>query len=212
MILAIETSTPQASLALLDPCPAQWRFETAFHSDRAHNSAIFGPLQKTLDALDHSGSSLTGIAIGTGPGSYGGVRVGIAVGTALAMTHHLPLIGWPSFATLGRDIWVAGDARRGAYYLARIEAHRLIGEPSILERDAFLAEIAKLETRQEPIVTMDAAIPLNHPWIQPAQPTAATLARIAAEQPPSAWRPPTTHPIEPIYLRPPHITQAKKSH
>src|SRR5690349_3926881 len=71
-ILAIESSAPRGSLAL-------WRDGRLvevqeFQSERAHNSVLFAPLNAVL----HQSEALDLIVCGTGPGSYSGVRVGIA--------------------------------------------------------------------------------------------------------------------------------------
>ena len=51
-ILAIETSVPQASIALWSD--GNWLFKAAFTSDRNHNSTVFNPLAVT--AVSGSGS------------------------------------------------------------------------------------------------------------------------------------------------------------
>src|SRR6188508_260420 len=71
-ILAVESSAPRGSLAL-------WRDGRLvdvreFQSERAHNSVLFTP----LDAVLRQAEALTLIVCGTGPGSYSGVRIGIA--------------------------------------------------------------------------------------------------------------------------------------
>jgi len=125
MILAIETSTPHASLALFDPATDAVVVERAFSSDRAHDSVIFAPLQEVLDIL--SDRPLRGIVLGTGPGSYSGVRVGIAVASALGLAKSCPVIGLPSIVALAPDALVVGDARRQTYYAAEVRSHRLVG-------------------------------------------------------------------------------------
>ena len=87
--LAIETSTTQGSVALMRD--GECLLERAFASERSHNSQIFAPLQ---EALELATPDL--IAVGTGPGSYTGARIGIAAGIGISLTHSASLIGIPS--------------------------------------------------------------------------------------------------------------------
>ena len=93
-IVAIETSSPRGSVA---------RYEDGrvvevigFTSDRSHNSVIFAPLAAALKA-----GPPDLIVAGTGPGSYSGIRVGIAAGLGISLTHGVPLIGLPSLTAFG---------------------------------------------------------------------------------------------------------------
>ena len=88
MILALETSTRRASLAVVSGSDGELCWEAAFETDRSHNSKIFDPVQ---EALDRFGDALTAIAVGIGPGSYGGIRVGIAVANGLSVSRGLPV-------------------------------------------------------------------------------------------------------------------------
>ena len=93
-ILAIESSTPRGSLAL-------WRDRRLvaveeFQSERAHNSVLFGPLEAVLRQAE----ALDLIVCGTGPGSYSGVRVGIAAAIGVSLARCVPLIGMPSVCAL----------------------------------------------------------------------------------------------------------------
>ncbi len=197
-ILAIETSTPQASLAVLNDAGADLLFETQFSSDRAHNSRIFEPLKLALEAA----SSLTRVVVGTGPGSYSGVRVGIAVANGLAAARGVEAIGFPTLCSLLENGLVVGDARRNSFFIAEIAAHRLKSPPQVLTADEFAGCIEKSAQNAVPIVTMDAKIPLELPEIARRVPQAREIGRLAAKLPVQ------TSPIEPVYVREPYITQA----
>jgi tRNA threonylcarbamoyl adenosine modification protein YeaZ len=56
------------------------------------------------------------IAVGTGPGSYTGIRVGTALAKALAYGWEVPLIGFCSLKAFSRDLPVLVDARMGGFY------------------------------------------------------------------------------------------------
>ena len=90
MILALETSTRDASLAVRDRATGALVHESVFTTERAHNAVIFGPVETIVKEYR---DRLTGIVVGLGPGSYGGVRVGIAVANGLSIAMGLPLAG-----------------------------------------------------------------------------------------------------------------------
>jgi len=205
MILALETSTPRASLALFGSEENAVIAERAFVSHRGHNSAIFAPLAELLDLL--ADRPLERIVLGTGPGSYGGVRVGIAVATALGIARGVPVLPWPSITTLAPDALVVGDARRGHFYVAEVRACRLTAPPQLCEADVF-RDIVVGRAEDLDLVTSDATSPGDFP-ARLAVPSAATLARIAANLPEEERFFLEGTPPEPIYLRAPYITTPK---
>ena len=93
MILAIETSTTGASLALVGRQGGDVLWQASFESDRLHNAKIFDPV---AEALDISRGKLGRIVVGLGPGSYSGIRVGIAVANGLGLALDVPVAWvWP---------------------------------------------------------------------------------------------------------------------
>lgn len=139
LTLVLETSTSRGSLALLEG--ERLRETHGFEALRGHNSAIFDPLESLLAGLSsHAESRLSRLVVGTGPGSYTGVRIAIAIADALALSHGAELVGASSFigAECGgeRDrYWMVGDARRQSWYRAEIRDGRLSG-PVVTESRA----------------------------------------------------------------------------
>lgn len=204
MWLAIETSSPQASLALFEPASREAVWSDHFFTDRSHNSRIFGPVS---EALEISGRSLDRILVGTGPGSYSGIRVGISVANGLEIALGAQIAGISSFAAIEpnlSDYLVAGDARRQTFYIARVTDGKLDDEPVLMDGAEFAYRLK--ETGELPIFTMDESIAKNYPGIEPRFPDAIHFAR----QFEHFSEIHDGHPIEPHYLRPPYITQAKK--
>ena len=199
MILAIETSTPKASLAVLNPASGGLVFETEFSSDRAHNAAIFEPLGKALDVA----GKLSRIIVGTGPGSYGGVRVGIAVANSLAVAHGAEVLGIPSIVSLAESALVVGDARRKSFFAVEVRERSLVETPRVLNEQEFVDWVGKAVDSGEPVLTTDAKPPLDLPGILVATPGASILAAVGANMPVESV------PIEPLYIREPYITTPK---
>ncbi|MEM7009965.1 MAG: tRNA (adenosine(37)-N6)-threonylcarbamoyltransferase complex dimerization subunit type 1 TsaB [Verrucomicrobiota bacterium] len=201
MILAIESSTPKGGLALLDPETDEVVFERGFQSDRAHNSVIFEPLEAALDSVEAKPSL---IVVGTGPGSYGGVRVGIAVANALSVAFNAQVIGLPSICALETDVddyLVAGDARRNSFYIATIQNRQLQAAPEVFDPDEFTQTITN---SQLPVLSTDPKPPHGLEVIALTKPNALQLARLAVNAEI------VNRPIEPLYIREPYITTPKR--
>jgi len=126
-ILAVDASTLRASAALLGPGDADWGRWLQAEGERG--SASLAPAVAELLAARALGpEQLEGFVVGTGPGSYTGLRSGIAFVRALAFALKLPLAGVSSFALAAqaalsahpeaREVSVWLDARRGEAYRA----------------------------------------------------------------------------------------------
>lgn len=193
-ILALETSTRHGSLAV-------WRDgalvrEWAFTSDRSHNSQLFTPLR---EAWARGQPNL--LVVGTGPGSYSGIRVALSAAVGLSVAAQAPLLGWPSLTAFDAPshALVIGDARRGSAFVATLVDGRLESEPELLP----LAELPERLAGQS-VWTFDET-PLVA-QAQLARPTAAWLARRAAALSTEEITHLTATPAEPLYLRAPYIT------
>lgn len=204
IVLAIDTSTPRGEIALvrLDVAGAPETLAAAsFESDRSHNALVFEPLARLLrdgPAPDH-------IIVGTGPGSYTGIRIGIAAAHGLATGLGLPWSGHDSLSTLADEAnyYVAGDARRDGFYLATIRNGRMLLPAEIFP----LAELDdRLSCLTGPIYTTDAR-PLDS-RLSISSPSAVRLAAFANTSRATTG---LHEPIEPIYLRAPHITLPTKA-
>nr|WP_246418134.1 tRNA (adenosine(37)-N6)-threonylcarbamoyltransferase complex dimerization subunit type 1 TsaB [Haloferula luteola] len=205
-MLTIESSTNRASLALFRD--SECVFEDAFESDRNHNALLFAPLEKALALL--AGESLTEVVIGTGPGSYSGTRVGIAAGQGVALVHACPAIGLSSLLATSVTEGVAiGDARRGSAWWAAIGT--ALPEPELIDPH----ELAERLQSAENVFSFENVTRLGLPKnleIAHLHPTAAALGRAWFDLDDDARRSLRTLPPQPAYLRPPHITVAKKGH
>jgi len=206
MILAIETSTTEASLALVKRRGGAVLWQASFASDRLHNAKIFAPV---AEALDVSRGRLGRIVVGLGPGSYSGIRVGIAVANGLGLALEVPVVGLASIAVLSDDaeFIVTGDARRSSYYLARITNRRLEQEPEMVGKSQWLDGLAKLRkkglniyTTEKPLVAQDGC------GIELRRPEARELAREAMAMGAREWTDLASRPLQPVYLRAPYIT------
>jgi tRNA threonylcarbamoyl adenosine modification protein YeaZ len=91
MILAIDTSTDNASLALVqgDEAPTEltWRCE------QNHTVELLPHLARLLGEVKTDISSISGVIVAKGPGSFNGLRAGISTAKGLAFSLGIPIIG-----------------------------------------------------------------------------------------------------------------------
>jgi tRNA threonylcarbamoyladenosine biosynthesis protein TsaB len=124
------------------------------------------------------GGDLTAVVVLTGPGSYSGVRAGMAAALGLALARAIPLHGLGNLAAVaaavprdGADFTVVSDAGRGGVYAAQFSGRAPREQLSPVQRfsadrvDArsrlfACAEIAGLAAEQlEPLRVLAAAVP-----------------------------------------------------
>ena len=147
-VLALETSGPLASVALANA--EGLVAETAFRHRLDLSRLLIPRVRDLLADNDWKPTDLDGIAVAVGPGSFTGLRIGVAAAKTLAFALERPLIGISSLLALGlcapvearQTIWAALPGTRGRLFAGsfRYEAGHL--EAFSLERDLALAELA----------------------------------------------------------------------
>ena len=94
LLLAIDTATRMASLALHDG--ARVRVELSWESPDHHTVELTPRIAGMLAQLEAKVSDWAGIAVSLGPGSFTGLRVGLAAAKGLAISRGLKLVGVPT--------------------------------------------------------------------------------------------------------------------
>ena len=216
--LFIESSTPRASLALLRG--SEVMFEEAFTGDRSHNALLFAPLARALECLA-DGEKLSGVVIGTGPGSYSGTRVGIAAGQGIALVHGCPAVGLSSLlavpSAFGGNALAIGDARRGAVWRVATDAVREGSEPELCHIDQLSEEVRASLDKGQTVFSFESVARIGLPAelvaaVVPEHPDALHLARAWQNLPATERGRIDSLSPQPAYLRPPHVTMAKPGH
>src|SRR5687768_4095576 len=139
LVLALDTTTRTGSCALARD--GRVLREEASDAERGHAERLPGDL---ASLLEHAGVELREVdafAVATGPGSFTGLRIGIATMQGLAVAMGKPLIGVSAFdalATMAGEstphggriaTWI--DAWRGEVYAALYENGREIAAPTV---------------------------------------------------------------------------------
>jgi tRNA threonylcarbamoyladenosine biosynthesis protein TsaB len=94
VLLAIDTSTRNVGIALYDGI--QVICETIWTSHDYHTVELSPAIVDTLARARFDIHNLKLIAVATGPGSFTGLRIGMAVAKGLALACHLPIVGIPT--------------------------------------------------------------------------------------------------------------------
>ena len=123
LVLGIETSTPQASVAIGSE---QGVIASAMVSRGAsYNEFLLPAVRFCLDEAGLDYRNLGGVAVSLGPGLFTGMRVGVATAKALAQALSVPICGMASLDLVAyevryspKTICVALDARRGEVFTA----------------------------------------------------------------------------------------------
>ncbi len=150
MLIAIDTATDQASLALHDGFRV--RAEQTWEARRRQTRELSPRLAQAMEQVDLRPKQLSGVAITIGPGSFTGLRIGMSVAKGLAVAQNLPLVGVPTLdvvaAAQGRDrrrlgaVLQAGRRRIAiAFYRWRFGGWQIQEEPRLATWASLAEEI-----------------------------------------------------------------------
>lgn len=166
--LALDTSSRRASVALWDG------ERTVAHGENndpsKHAEALVGLIDRLLSDAGWAKSQIDLVACGTGPGSFTGVRVGLATAKGIALALDRPLVGVSSLAAMAGALFAeAGafasndnppdllvpllDARKGEIFWAAFDRNlSVVVPPSHAARAALAAQLTAKGSRDRVLV------------------------------------------------------------
>jgi tRNA threonylcarbamoyl adenosine modification protein YeaZ len=212
LLLAFDTATPAVTVALHDGA-AVIAQECAVDA-RRHGELLAVFIDKVLRDVGAGRGDLTDIAVGTGPGPYTGLRVGLVTARVLASALRIRTDGICSLdviaadaqlAAAGSEYLVATDARRREVYWARYTAAGerangpYVGRPSDLPAGL---PVAGGGAEEYPELGGGTAAPIPPRYPSAARLAALAMARLAVGAEPG--------PAEPLYLRRPDAREPGK--
>jgi tRNA threonylcarbamoyladenosine biosynthesis protein TsaB len=152
MLLAIDTSTETAGLALLR-LDGTVQSELVWQAGRNHTAEMHPAMRDLLRRARLTVRDLAGIIVARGPGSFTGIRVGVSTAKGLALGLGVPIVGVETleaaaypFLWSGMPVWAVVDAGRGQVAAA---AFRSDGDAS--DDGGF----SWRKTREEAVLTPD---------------------------------------------------------
>jgi tRNA threonylcarbamoyladenosine biosynthesis protein TsaB len=187
--------------------------------------ALLPLVDQTLLQAAVSSAAIDIVAVATGPGSFTGIRVGLAAAQGIALGLGVPLVGVTGFeaavaaaresAAERKLLLVALESRRQDVYLQLFDAVRrpLTAAAAVLPEALAEITIAAASSRFPVAITGDAALRAAAALdakglpnlVVDAEPAVVGVLRVARER----WRRGERGgPAHPFYLRPPDVTVA----
>jgi tRNA threonylcarbamoyladenosine biosynthesis protein TsaB len=126
-ILAIDTALPAVSACVLTEGATTPEAEESLGMARGHAEALIPLIERVMARVEGGFASLDRVAVTVGPGSFTGLRVGIAAARAIALAGNIPAVGVSTLAALAAPlileeepgtIVVAVDAKHSHVYFA----------------------------------------------------------------------------------------------
>jgi tRNA threonylcarbamoyl adenosine modification protein YeaZ len=212
LLLALDSSTPRVTVALVDVAPDAAVRVLAEHADDAgnrHGELLAPAIARVLATVDAKPQDLGAIACGLGPGPFTGLRVGIVTAASIADGLNVPAYGVCSLDALaiahrgrGRLLAVT-DARRKQVYWARYDENgrRVDGPDVTAPHELATAQLGTVDrvvgagAMQWRDAFAGFSVDESDPW-----PSASMVATLAAER--AAANAPGEQLI-PMYLRRP---------
>ena len=153
MFLGIDTATLVSGVALADN--EKVVAELIIQNKKTHSELLMPHLKQLFDMARVDKSVVSGIAVSIGPGSFTGLRIGLATAKTIAYAWKVPIVGVPTLAAQAYACPVPGvflcsllDAQKGNVYQALYEwdGYDLceITAPRVVDCAELLAELKKL--------------------------------------------------------------------
>jgi tRNA threonylcarbamoyladenosine biosynthesis protein TsaB len=216
-ILALESGSRACSAAV-------WRAgaivaSETIETDHGQATLLMPMIERVMARSGHAYPALGRIAVAVGPGSFTGLRVGLAAALGLSLACGAPAIGISSFqaAAAGLEpdlrgdgrLFVVLDSRRDEPFLAELDRDlEFVGAPMVAGAEQVRARLA---AAGRAVVTGDAPLLAAGGFppeivVEPNPPHAFAVARLAAEPERRFDLPP-----QPVYLRAPDVTVSKSA-
>lgn len=213
ILLALDTGSPRVSVALRR---GDQPLAERLHEGRHASEALLTMIDEVLQEAAVERRELGGILALQGPGSFTGLRIGLATALALSQALRIPTTALPTLRVLAST----ARAEAGATVVAAVDALR--GEWFV---QPFIDGTATAEARRQPLASVatlaptylvglglvglglggvsEALHPLNLQVSEPSCLAAAALKLASRDPPPEPWD--STLLSAPLYLRAPNI-------
>ena len=202
LVLGLDTCLATCSVAVLEDGAVR-----AFASQsmaRGHQERLAPMAREVMATAGLGFDALDRIGVTVGPGSFTGLRVGVAFAKGLSLALDKPAVGIGTLEALACEaeglVFAAIDARRGQFYLQGFEAGRALMAPEALTAEVAAARLAAL-SRGRPFTLVGSGAGLLAEAAPQARVVSAEgadarrVGRLALTRQPA--------PLRPLYLRAP---------
>jgi tRNA threonylcarbamoyladenosine biosynthesis protein TsaB len=198
IVLGLDTSTSTAGIAIVD---GDRLIADARHDTRARGADLLVAIDEVCRRAEVTPARLDAVAIGAGPGSFTGLRIGMATAKGIAFAAGRPLWAVSSLAALAHDaaaslapgddpvIAAALDARRGEVFAGCFRGGAPLAEERVMAPEALeawaagLAAGAPVRYAGDARAAHAALAPLVDRWLPVATPSGAAVAWLALAGP-----------------------------
>jgi tRNA threonylcarbamoyladenosine biosynthesis protein TsaB len=213
-VLAFDCSGASCSAAvLIDDRPAAQRFVPM---ERGHAETLLPMIETVLREAALTPAGLDLLAVTIGPGSFTGLRIGLAAARGLALARKVPAIGVPSFDAVvaeeagERPLFIALESKRAELFLQRRDRSdpRL---PALVAPEEWAAILppGACCLAGDGAARLAAAVGRDDVAVLPGHglPDPVALARLGAAR----WQAGDRTPLAPLYLRAPDTTAPRQT-
>jgi len=206
IVLALDTAGVDCAAAVYDSGTGSVLGEVTETIGRGHAELLMAIIDRALAKAGVALQSIDRIAVSIGPGSFTGIRVGVAAARGFALSLGIPAVGVTTLEVMaaahleinsGAPVLAAMDAKRGEVYLQSFDGHgNAVGEPAaaLLEDARAIAAVFQGDIvgsgapllKGEPLAEANDRFPI------------ATIARLGA-------RALVAEKPKPLYLRGPDV-------
>jgi tRNA threonylcarbamoyladenosine biosynthesis protein TsaB len=218
-ILAFDTSSQRGNIAFLEG--SELRAEIRMNPIQTHSSFLLSSIDCLADKLGWRLNELNVVAVGIGPGSFTGIRIGVATALGIAQSLSIPFAGISGLDALafqaapveGR-IGVVLNAQRSQVYYAEYASKN--GKIKVLQKSSlvFLSDLERGLAHRHLYIVGDVDIrrdggDVEGPRFLPVDLfLAASIGRLA-DLKRKIWRSGKYLFAEPLYIRPPDALRKK---
>ena len=201
LYLGLDTASDTTSVALFaDDKTYAYREETLSRGQGEHLMAL---IQQVFDTLSKKPKDLTHIVVCVGPGSFTGVRIGLATARGLGLALRIPVLGISNFAatahTIAHPVKVILDSKRCDYFVQDFGADGCpLNEPMIQTQEQLEALPSFIATGNALSLLKENGFSVQS--VFPTQPLALAAIHYALQHPQQILQP------HPLYLRDADVT------
>ena len=152
-ILAIDTALPAVSACVLTEGATRTDAEETLGMERGHAEALVPLIERVLGNIEGGYASIDRVAVTVGPGSFTGLRVGIAAARAIALAWSVPAVGVSTLAALAAPliledkpgvVAVAVDAKHGHVFFAAFHSDgRIFLMPRFAAKEQAIEDLSR---------------------------------------------------------------------
>ena len=176
LILAFETSAKAASVALMDG--TKLLGESYQNTGLTHSQTLMVMAEDVLKQCGKTAQDVEAVAVAEGPGSFTGVRIGVAAAKGFAWGKEIPCYGVSTLEAMAESLGIyegyvcpAMDARRSQVYNALFYVNHGVVERHREDRAIALADLKEdLEHLDGPIYLVGDGATLTYNTLKEAVP------------------------------------------